>query len=115
MPVWSQQWEAAVREATAVAHAMLGLPAPRPTPAFFWTDQYGVRMQQLGSHQAADRTTIDGSLDERDFAVTWHRGDRVIGGVLVNRPRDLGRLRSLITHTHDDTRGGDHELQSADR
>jgi NADPH-dependent 2,4-dienoyl-CoA reductase/sulfur reductase-like enzyme len=114
VPVWSQQWDAAAREGSAVAQAMLGLRAPPPTAAFFWTDQYGIRVQQLGSHRTADRATIDGSLEERDFAVTWHCGERVVGGVLVNRPRELARLRNLIRHPHD-PKGGDHELQSVDR
>jgi len=113
-PTWSQQWEAAAREGAAVAKAMLGLPAPPPTAPFFWTDQYGMRVQQLGTHMNADATKLDGDRDERDFSVTWHAGDRVIGGLLVNRPRELGRLRSLIGR-QDHAKGGDHELQSVDR
>jgi 3-phenylpropionate/trans-cinnamate dioxygenase ferredoxin reductase component len=113
-PTWSQQWEAAAREGAAVAKAMLGLPAPPPTAPFFWTDQYGMRVQQLGNHLNADTMTLDGTPGERDFSVTWHAGRRVVGGLLVNRPRELGRLRSLIGQ-QDDPKGGDHELQSVDR
>lgn len=114
VPAWSQQWEAAAREGAAVAKAMLGLPVP-PLPApFFWTDQYGMRVQQLGTHLNADATRLDGIPEERNFSLTWHAGGRVIGGLLVNRPRELGRLRSQIGQ-HDDPKGGDHELQSVDR
>jgi 3-phenylpropionate/trans-cinnamate dioxygenase ferredoxin reductase component len=113
-PAWSQQWEAAAREGTAVAKAMLGLPGPRPATAFFWTDQFGIRVQQLGTHRDADTTTLDGDPDRRDFAITWRRDNRVIGGLLVDRPRELGSLRKLIEH-HRDGKGGDYELQSLDR
>ena len=113
-PTWSQQWEAAAREGAAAAKAMLGLAVPRSTAPFFWTDQYGIRVQQLGTHRNADRSTVDGDPGQRDFALTWHRGRRVVGGLLVNRPRELARLRESIGR-HEELKGGDHELQSADR
>ena len=112
-PRWTQQWEAAARQGVTVARAMLGQTGPEPTPTAFWTDQYGVRVQQIGSHEDADETTLDGEPAERDFVVTWRRDGRVIGGLAANRPREFAALRKLL-HV-DREKGGDHELQGADR
>jgi NADPH-dependent 2,4-dienoyl-CoA reductase/sulfur reductase-like enzyme len=112
-PRWGQQWEIAARQGATVARAMLGAQVPEPTLPAFWTDQYGVRVQQLGTHEAADETILDGDPTECDFAVTWRRDCRVIGALVANRPREFAALRRLI---HPDRpRGGDHELQGADR
>jgi NADPH-dependent 2,4-dienoyl-CoA reductase/sulfur reductase-like enzyme len=96
----TEHWEAAAREGMAAARGMLGLPVPPPAAHSFWTDQYGMRVQLIGDHGAADRETVDGDPDSRDFAVTWWRGERPIGGLLVGRPRELPALRRLIdAHT----------------
>jgi NAD/ferredoxin-dependent reductase-like protein len=38
---------------------MLGLPAPASSPASFWSDQYGLRIQYLGYAPLGDRVEID--------------------------------------------------------
>ena len=55
-----------------------------------------------------------GTPDTDDFAVTWWRGDDAIGGLLADRPGDLPALRRLIEMS-ETTKGGEHELQGADR
>jgi NADPH-dependent 2,4-dienoyl-CoA reductase/sulfur reductase-like enzyme len=106
----TEHWEAAVREGMAAARGMLGLPVPPPAPHSFWTDQYGMRIQLIGHHSGADRETVDGDPDSRDFAVTWWREERPIGGLLVGRPRELPALRRLIEQ-HTPTEGAPVVLQ----
>lgn len=89
-------WEAAGRQGTRAAKAMLGLE-PEPEPATsFWTDQYGIRIQYLGRAQPADRIEIDGDPDARCFTATFSRGARTVAALLVNRPRELAAARTLI-------------------
>ena len=89
-------WEAAVAQAGAAAHGMLGLDPPATPRPSFWSDQYGTRIQFAGSARDADGADIDGDPAARDFTALFHRGGVVTGGLLVGRPRALPKLRRQI-------------------
>jgi 3-phenylpropionate/trans-cinnamate dioxygenase ferredoxin reductase component len=89
-------WEAAGRQGAAAAHAMLGLDAPRSSPASFWSDLYDTRVQYLGHAPLADRTTVDGDPGARDFSVTFTRAGAPVAVLLVGRPHQLPHARALL-------------------
>jgi 3-phenylpropionate/trans-cinnamate dioxygenase ferredoxin reductase component len=89
-------WEAAARQGAAAARAMLGLDAAAPPAASFWSDLYDTRVQYLGHARLADRATVDGDRDARDFTVTFSRGDRPVAVLLVGRPHLLPEARALL-------------------
>jgi 3-phenylpropionate/trans-cinnamate dioxygenase ferredoxin reductase component len=94
--VTGSHWEAAGRQGSRAARAMLGLePGPAPLTSF-WTDQYGIRIQYLGHARLADAYEIDGDIDNRDFTATFTRSGRPVAALLVNRPRALPAARALI-------------------
>jgi 3-phenylpropionate/trans-cinnamate dioxygenase ferredoxin reductase subunit len=93
-------WEAATRQGAAAAHAMLGLPAPAPTPASFWSDQYATRIQLLGDPRGATALHIDGNPQERDFSALYVRDGVVVAGLLAGRPRALPALRAQLGTPH---------------
>jgi NADPH-dependent 2,4-dienoyl-CoA reductase/sulfur reductase-like enzyme len=89
-------WEAAGRQGTRAARVMLGLdPGPAPLTSF-WTDQYGIRIQYLGQARLADALEIDGEPDTRNFTAKFSRAGHVVAALLVDRPRSLPALRTLI-------------------
>jgi NADPH-dependent 2,4-dienoyl-CoA reductase/sulfur reductase-like enzyme len=89
-------WEAAARQGARVGRMMLGLdPGPAP-PTSFWTDQYGLRIQYVGSGRTAESIEIDGDLDARNFAAVFSRAGRAVAVLLVDRPRALPAARNLI-------------------
>ncbi len=89
-------WEAAGRQGTRVAQAMLGLdPGPVPLSSF-WTDQYGLRIQYLGHASGADRLQIEGDPGSRSFTATFTRAGRPVAALLVNTPRALPAARQAI-------------------
>lgn len=89
-------WEAAGRQGTRAARAMLGLdPGPAPLTSF-WTDQYGLRIQYLGRARPADDVEIDGDPALRCFTATFIRAGRPVAALLVDRVRSLPVLRELI-------------------
>ena len=47
-------WEAASRQGTAAARAMLGLPPRAEQPPLVWSDQHGVRIQRIGDPRGAE-------------------------------------------------------------
>lgn len=97
--VRSEHWEAAGRQGMSAAKAMLGLDVPPPPIASFWSDQYGMRVQQVGYPHLADGQEEDGDRAARDFTVTWTRGGAPVGGLLVGRPRGLPALRQAVEAT----------------
>lgn len=93
-------WESAARQGAAAAHAMLGIEAPAPGPASFWSDQYATRIQLLGDPRGATELQIDGDPAGRDFTALYVRDGLVVAGLLAGRPRALPALRAQLAHPH---------------
>jgi 3-phenylpropionate/trans-cinnamate dioxygenase ferredoxin reductase component len=89
-------WEAAGRQGSRAAQAMLGIePDPAPLTSF-WTDQYGIRIQYIGRAHPTDVLHIDGDPTARSFTATFVRDGRPVAALLVDRRRSLPALRQLI-------------------
>ena len=94
--VRTEHWEAAARQGAAAARAMLSLdPAPL-TPASFWSDQFGLRIQYVGHAGEADRVVIDGDPQARDFQVEFTRAGATVAVMLAGRPRALPEARRRV-------------------
>jgi NADPH-dependent 2,4-dienoyl-CoA reductase/sulfur reductase-like enzyme len=95
-----EQWTNAVEQALAVAHNIAHPDEPQPyhpTP-YFWSDQFGVKIQYVGQAQPGDDfAVIDGDLADGEFAGTFTRDGRVVACVGFNRPRIVSRYRRLIS------------------
>jgi len=89
-------WESAARQGAQAGRAMLGLAPTAAPPPSFWSDQYGVRIQQLGHTGLADAITIDGDPVARDFTAIYTRGERPVAALLVGRPRALPEVRQRL-------------------
>jgi 3-phenylpropionate/trans-cinnamate dioxygenase ferredoxin reductase subunit len=94
----SGHWESAGRQGAAVAHAIIGRPPPTPAVSSFWSDQYGTRIQYLGHAQLADRVTLDGDPDARDFTAVYTRDGEPVAALAVGRPHTLPDLRDRLRH-----------------
>jgi NADPH-dependent 2,4-dienoyl-CoA reductase/sulfur reductase-like enzyme len=92
-------WEMAARQGATVAATILGVPAPAAPPAAFWSDQHGVRLQFAGTAAGHDRVEVEGDPLAGDACALFHRGGRLVGGLLVGRPRDLPALRRRLEQT----------------
>jgi len=94
----SGHWESAGRQGAAVAHAIVGRPLPTPALSSFWSDQYGTRIQYLGHAQLADRVTLDGDRDARDFTAVYTRDGEPVAALVVGRPQALPDLRDRLRY-----------------
>jgi NADPH-dependent 2,4-dienoyl-CoA reductase/sulfur reductase-like enzyme len=87
-----EHWTSAAGQAAAVAHAILGSARPYDDQPYFWSDQFGLRLQHVGHADAWETTEIEG--DEESFCVRYHDAERrLVGALLANRPREVGFLR----------------------
>jgi NADPH-dependent 2,4-dienoyl-CoA reductase/sulfur reductase-like enzyme len=64
---------------------------------FFWSDQYGSRLQSLGRAGADDEVSVVvGSVEERKFVATYARDGVLRGALGLNHPRALMSFRRLV-------------------
>jgi 3-phenylpropionate/trans-cinnamate dioxygenase ferredoxin reductase component len=90
-----EHWTSAAGQAAAVAHAILGRSRPYDDLPYFWSDQFGLRLQHVGHPHGWETTEVEG--DESSFCVRFHdRQRRLLGALVANRPREIGPLRREV-------------------
>ena len=69
-------------------------------PSYFWSDQYGVRIQFAGAAEGSDEIRfVEGSAADGAFVATYHRGDAMTAVLAMNNPRLFTRLRRQLAGT----------------
>lgn len=87
-------------QAATVAHNLLA-PGParrayRPVP-YFWSDQYGSRLQFFGHTEPTDRVElVHGAWDQGSFVAIYERDGIVVGAFGLNAARHLMPYRAAI-------------------
>jgi 3-phenylpropionate/trans-cinnamate dioxygenase ferredoxin reductase subunit len=85
-------WTGAAVDGAAVAHALLGLAPPPVPPPYFWSDQFGLRLQLVGTTRGAAAIDVDGA--DGAFVARYRTAHGVtLGALAVNRPREIASLR----------------------
>ena len=93
-----EHWTNALEQpATAVA-TLLGAGEPPPTPVpYFWSDQYGARIQFAGSRGGGDvARVVEGSCADRSFLVVYERDGHPVAVLGMNQPRLFTRWRRQL-------------------
>jgi 3-phenylpropionate/trans-cinnamate dioxygenase ferredoxin reductase subunit len=66
-------------------------------PSYFWSDQYGTRIQFAGAAEPSDEVRfLDGAATDGAFVATYHRGDSTTAVLAMNNPRLFTRLRRQL-------------------
>lgn len=91
-----EHWTAAAEQGAAAARHVLdpGAAVPLAPVPYFWSDWYGHRVQLVGSPRA-DEVHVAVPA-EQGFVGLYRRGDRVVGALTVDRPRDIMKLRRHV-------------------
>jgi 3-phenylpropionate/trans-cinnamate dioxygenase ferredoxin reductase component len=95
-----EHWQVAAEAGAAAAVGLLAgradAPAFTPVP-YFWSDQYGIRLQVLGSPRGSDEIHIvEGSPEEGKFLALFGRDDRLRAVMAIGKPRQLMGFRPLL-------------------
>jgi len=97
-----EHWEVASQMGSAAARSLVagrdGAAAFDPVP-YFWSDQYGMRIQVLGRPAPTDEVVVvDGSLEAEDakFVAVYGRKGRLSAALAVSSPRKLMAFRPLL-------------------
>ncbi|MET7828353.1 FAD-dependent oxidoreductase [Streptomyces sp. NPDC005386] len=105
----AEHWTSATEQPRAAVASLLAgrtVESARPLP-YFWSDQYGARIQFAGRRHLADTVRIvEGHLDDGaptadGVLALYERGDRTTAVLSVNRPRPFLRVRRELARTAD--------------
>jgi NADPH-dependent 2,4-dienoyl-CoA reductase/sulfur reductase-like enzyme len=93
-----EHWEVANGHAQALAHFWLtGEGAAELMVPYFWSDQYGKKIQMLGHARADDDVVrVSGSPEEGKWLALYSRGGVVSGIVTLSQPRGLMLSKHLL-------------------
>jgi 3-phenylpropionate/trans-cinnamate dioxygenase ferredoxin reductase component len=87
-----EHWTSAAGQGAAVAHAIVGDERPYDDVPYFWSDQFGLRLQHVGHAERWDRVELEGG--QESFSARYlARDGRLLAGLLANRPREIAALR----------------------
>lgn len=92
-----ESWQNANVQAEAVGRTIAGVPTASAEIPWLWSDQGSLNLQVAGAPAAVDQIVIRRDQAEIDSAAVFQfeRG-RLVGGVTVNRGRDMQLIRRLL-------------------
>lgn len=95
-----EHWTGARERPEAAVTALLAGGAVEPSaprPPYFWSDQYGVKIQFAGHAAAADSVTIEeGARDEHNVLAVYRRSGHPVAVLGMNQPRLFTRWRKQL-------------------
>ncbi len=99
-PVRVEHWTSAHERGPLAAATLLGLEPPRlrggPAP-YFWSDQYGRRIQFAGHARPGDEVLIEeGSPEEGSLLAVYRREGEPVAVLGIDRPRPFTRWRRAL-------------------
>lgn len=90
-----EHWTNASSQGAAVAHAILGEERPAAVLPYFWSDQFGLRLQYVGHAECWDAVELEG--EEDSFVARYLENGSTVAALAVNRPAEIGVLRTELT------------------
>ncbi|MFI1353086.1 NAD(P)/FAD-dependent oxidoreductase [Streptomyces sp. NPDC020898] len=95
-----EHWTGAVERPAAAVAALLaggGVESGGPRPPYFWSDQYGVKIQFAGYAGGADSVTVEaGAVGDRNVLAVYRRAGEAVAVLGMNQPRLFVRWRKQL-------------------
>ena len=89
----------ALEQAKTAAATICGTPAPYAQVPWFWSDQFGVKLQTVGLLEGHDEVVVRGTPDPAEgapgFAVFYLQGGRLLAADAVNDPASFMASKKL--------------------
>lgn len=96
MRIRHESWANAQNHAIAVAKTMLDQGEPFADTPYFWSDQYELNLQMVGTLADYDEDVLRGSLDTDQFIRLYLREKRIVGAIGVNSAQDISIVKRLM-------------------
>jgi len=94
-----EHWDTAIEQGKTAAHAMLGHDVAYDRLPYFFTDQYDLGMEYVGSvgPDGYDEVVVRGdTTGDRVFSAFWLKGDRVLAGMHANDWDAIDPIRGIV-------------------
>jgi 3-phenylpropionate/trans-cinnamate dioxygenase ferredoxin reductase component len=93
-----EHWDNAIGQGLTVARNMLGAGEPYERLPYFFTDQYDLGMEYVGSvgPEGYDEVVLRGDVPGRVFTAFWVREGRVVAGMHVNDWDAIEPVRAVV-------------------
>lgn len=94
-----EHWTNAMQQPAAAVESLLGrtVTAARPSAPYFWSDQYGARLQFAGHRLPDDAVEIvEGDLDSRRFVAGYRRRGELVAVFAMSQPKLFGKWRRQL-------------------
>lgn len=96
-----EHWTGARERPDAAVAALLAggaLEPGVPRPPYFWSDQYGVKIQFAGHAGVSDSVTVEvGAVDDRNVLAVYRRAGVPVAVLGMNQPRLFMRWRKQLS------------------
>jgi NADPH-dependent 2,4-dienoyl-CoA reductase/sulfur reductase-like enzyme len=94
-----EHWQIANDHATYIAQHLAGRTTEEfSTLAYFWSDQYGAKIQMLGHpHRDDEVELVNGSLEANKWVAHYRHDGELTGVIALNNPRELILSRNLFS------------------
>lgn len=91
-----ESWTNAQNQSIATARSMLGQGESYRDIPYFWSDQYDLSLQMVGSPEKHDEIALRGSFDSDKFIKFYLHGGRIASAIAVNSAQDISVAKRLI-------------------
>ncbi|MFB9127843.1 NAD(P)/FAD-dependent oxidoreductase [Paraburkholderia dipogonis] len=94
-----EQWLVAAEQGRHAARNLLAGPGNATrfsTVPYFWSDQYGCRIQAAGRTDLGELITLAGELRQRPYVGAFRYEGRLTGVVAINAPKEFAGLRQAL-------------------
>ena len=92
-----EHWEHAITSGEHAARTLLGKPDPYDIIPWVWSDQFGFKLQFVGSSIDHDEVIVDSSLDtDGRMLALYRKGDRLLGACGIRRNKAVLSLRATV-------------------
>ena len=94
-----EHWTDSRDRPAVMVGAMLGNPPTTSLrPPYFWSDQYGVKIQFAGRRDGTEEVTIEaGSVDAHDILAVYRRNGEPVAVLGMNQPKLFTRWRKQLS------------------
>jgi 3-phenylpropionate/trans-cinnamate dioxygenase ferredoxin reductase subunit len=115
-PVHLESVQNAIDQAGVVAHHILGLDKPYDALAWFWSDQYHIKVQMAGLCAGYDEVVTRGDMDAGKFTLFFFKEDALISVHTANEPGHHMAARRILSAENQPSKGRcealDYELKA---
>lgn len=91
-----EHWRTALQQGQTAAHNMAGKETTFTGVPFFWTTQFGKRLNYIGHTKSWDEIIFQGNAAEQKFIAFYVKDQRVLAVAGMNRDREMDFLEELM-------------------